>query len=82
MKKINKAIKIAGAIVCAALLFFNVSLNGKSSSDNLDLSALTKISEANAECVDDPPLNNGRCSQLTGNCYWDPDSDDCDYTQG
>lgn len=47
----KKIIKISAIVAGAAILFFNVSLNGKSSSNTIDLSSLTKFSEANAECA-------------------------------
>jgi hypothetical protein len=82
----KKTIKIIGIIACAAVILLNVSLNHKNSAGNIDLSKLIVTNQADAECIYDwkiPELNHGRCSSLTGNCYWDwPDYQDCDPEQG
>jgi hypothetical protein len=81
----KKLFKISTIVACVAVLFFNVSLIGKNSSNNIDLSSLTKISEANAECINNgygDEWNHGRCSILTQNCYYDPDGTACDWTLG
>lgn len=81
----KKIIKITGILVCIAVLFLNISLNHKSSTGNIDLSKLIVANQADAECIYNPAgpeWNHGRCSQLTGNCYWDPDGVDCDWTIG
>ncbi|MCK9414684.1 MAG: hypothetical protein M0Q53_20450 [Prolixibacteraceae bacterium] len=71
----KKLIKISAIVACAAVLFFNVSLTGKNSSNNIDLSSLTKISEANAECI--PYIfNNGRCLVLNQLCVGNPFPED------
>ena len=76
-------IKITGVIICAIALFMNINLTGNTNSNDTDLSGLTKVNQANAECIQNNyGWNHGRCSQLSGNCYWDPDGDDCDWTLG
>ncbi len=70
--------------IVAATLFAVVTIvghfNKKESPRNLTLSDLAVTSDANAECI--PQIHNymntGICFQLTGNCYWDPDEDQCD----
>ena len=81
--RMKKVIKITGILVCMAVLFLNVSLNHKSSTGDLDLSKLITANKADAECFNDiPELNNGRCSYLTGNCYWDwPQHQECDSSR-
>ena len=76
----KKILKITGITAFAAALFFTVSFNGQTESGNLDLASLTKMSEANAECVStgDPFRDTGRCSALTGNCYALSDPPTCD----
>lgn len=76
----KKIITFSGIVACAAILFFNVSLNGKSSSSNVDLSALTKISEANAECVSGG-FASGKCLVLSQVCVFAVEYTDCDPYQ-
>ncbi|WP_040299369.1 hypothetical protein [Arcticibacter svalbardensis] len=72
---IKKILKITGITAFAAALFFTVSLNGESNSNNMDLASLTKISEANAECVTGVSVG-GTCS-WTGRCFFSTDNE-CD----
>ncbi len=80
MKKILKnTVKTIGIITCAAILFFNLSLNGKSSSNNVELSTLTKINEANAECVPwEQGDAHGNCLVLSQICVFDTSAEECD----
>jgi hypothetical protein len=82
----KKTIKIIGITACAAVIFFNVSLNHKNYAGNIDLSKLIVTNQADAECIYNiqfPELNHGRCSPLTGNCYWNwPYDFDCDPQLG
>ena len=65
MKKgIIIAIKITGIVACSAILFFNLSLNGKTHLNNIDLLTLTKITEANAECMP-YKIASGKCLELS-----------------
>lgn len=76
----KKLITISGIVACAAIMFFNVSLNGKSSSSNVDLAALTKISEANAECVSGG-FASGKCLAGAQICIFAVEYTDCDPYQ-
>lgn len=65
----KKLLKITGAFAFMVALFFTVSLNGETESGNLDLASLTKMTEANAECILIPyAYPNGECS-WDGNCW-------------
>lgn len=77
-KKIYGALGVA-AIALAAFLTTNTS----GSASDTTLFSLFKINAANAECCS-TPINNGRCSSLTGNCYPDAggSSNNCDSTKG
>lgn len=78
-KTIKNTVKIAGIVACAAILFFNLSLNGKSSSNNVDLSTLTKINEANAECWPwEQGDAHGNCLDLSQICVFDTSAEECD----
>ena len=71
-RTVKSVIQITGIIVCITLLYFNLSLNGKSNAINTNLSALVKTSEANAECI--PPNPNtilaGKCNEGYDICYY------------
>lgn len=75
----NAKVKLLGAAaVFAVAMFVNASVNTDKASQDVTLADLAYASDANAECPQSP-FNNGRCSTLTGNCYWDwPDSHGCD----
>ncbi|ACU59942.1 hypothetical protein [Chitinophaga pinensis] len=76
--------KIYGALGVAALaLAAFLTTNTSSSASDTTLFSLFKINAANAECCS-TPINNGRCSSLTGNCYPDAggSSNNCDSTKG
>lgn len=79
--KMKNLIKISGVVICAAALFLNVSINGKNSSGKIDMATITISNQADAECTqtNDPYRDTGRCSALSGNCYWG--GTDCDWTQ-
>lgn len=72
-------IKISGVVVCAAVLFLNVSIKGKSSSENVNMATITSANQANAECQTTTWSMTGKCSTLSGNCYWG--GTDCDWTR-
>lgn len=76
----KKLITISGIVACAAIMFFNVSLNGKSSSSNVDLAALTKISEANAECMP-YQVASGHCLVGAQICVFAVEYTECDPYQ-
>lgn len=70
--------KAAGLALALFALAVNVSKAVNGESQDVNLFDLANATEANAEC---PPtsIGNGRCSSLTGNCYWDwPDHTECD----
>jgi hypothetical protein len=84
MIKMKKAISILGIAICASVLFFNVSINGKNCASNNDLTKIMTATEANAECWYDPmtpEFNHGNCNFLD-QCYYDPEGWSCDWTQG
>lgn len=64
----KKIISILGIVACAAVLFFNVSLSGNKSSNSMNLSSMTKISKANAECAPDEGWMTGEC--ITQICFY------------
>ena len=77
MKVKTKLIGAAALLGAAMLVNANIGTNEKS--QDVLLTDLVNATEANAECGPQSPMNNGRCSELTGNCYWDwPDYHDCD----
>ena len=77
----KKIIGILGIVVIAATMFFSANEVNGSNSD-ISLTSLMTLNSANAECVVStiPQLNTGRCSALTGNCYWSGGNpnNDCD----
>lgn len=75
----TKGLKFFGvAAMFAVAMFVNASVNTDKGSQDVTLADLANATEANAECAQSP-FGNGRCSSLTGNCYWDwPDYQDCD----
>jgi|BioPla2DNA2_1021312.scaffolds.fasta_scaffold90303_2 hypothetical protein len=76
----KKAIKILGTVLCAVVLFFNLSINGKSSTGDTNLSVLLNKADAECEQGEIPEMNKGKCYQISGNCFWNPDYDECDPT--
>lgn len=73
-----KALKLFGAAaIFAVALVVNASVNTENGSQDVNLADLANATEANAECPQSP-FNNGRCSTLTGNCYWNTDYSQCD----
>lgn len=77
-----KALKFFGvAVIFAAALVVNASVNTEKDSQDVNLVDLVNATEANAECQS-TPINNGRCGSLTGNCYWNTSELDCDTTKG
>ena len=76
----KKIISILGVAICAMVLFFNVSINGKNNANDTDLTKVMMSNEANAECVWNPGgdiWNHGYCSEF-GWCNWDPEGTACD----
>jgi hypothetical protein len=76
----KKAIKILGTLLCAVVLFFNLSINGSSNVGDTDLSTLLNKADAICEYNESiPSLNTGRCNIYSENCYqvFDPEGD-CD----
>ena len=78
----KKAIKILGTLLCAVVLFFNLSINGKGSAGDTNLSTL--MNKADAVCYEStfgPDFNFGRCNVYSENCYSQFELGDCDPTQ-
>jgi len=74
----KKAIKILGIVLCAVVLFFNLSINGKSEVGDTSLSAL--LNKADAVCIESEIdlLNTGRCNVYSENCYQIFEAGTCD----
>jgi hypothetical protein len=73
----KKIFKIAGT------LFFNMSLGRENISGDIDLASLTKLNQANAECVQPDPMALGpfgRCYAMYYNptCVIDNFASQCD----
>lgn len=70
--------KVLGLLIII-LLSATVFLTTKSveQSGNVQLADVAKMNTANAECMS-WAFNQGWCSWVSGNCYWDPYSYDCD----
>jgi hypothetical protein len=66
----KKVITIAGAVICAAILCCNISLNKENKTGNISLSKVITANEANAECVydDNEALNFGGC--VANECFF------------
>ena len=60
----KKLIKIAGVLVCIAVLFLNVSFNRGETSVNVNLSKLVVTNHADAECI---PINDN--TWMVGVCW-------------
>ena len=77
----KKTIKILGTLLCAVVLFFNLSINGKGSAGDTSLSTL--MNKADAVCYDNesfPMCNTGRCNIYSENCYQIFELGNCDPT--
>lgn len=72
----KKIVKVLGILTCAAVLFFNVSLSEYKSSNSMNLSSMTKINEANAECAPSTGFFMGECQW--GDCWFSPRYYECD----
>ncbi|WP_028298154.1 hypothetical protein [Olivibacter sitiensis] len=65
----KKTLKLLGCGAVLSVFLYNMSVSKENSIGDIDLSSLTKINEANAECISNS-MNNGHCYELTNNCYW------------
>lgn len=74
----KKIIKISVVFVCVAVLFFNVSLNMKSSRGNIDLTKLITVNEADAECMS-YDVASGKC--VANTCVFAVGYTECDPYQ-
>lgn len=58
----------------------SIQTQGTLTTSNVNLESVIK--DANAACVENSyGWNNGRCSTLSGNCYWSTDLEECDWTR-
>lgn len=77
----NVKYKLIGVtILLGIIIFVNANIDTNKKCKNVSLAELINTTEANAECAF-ISFRDGRCSRVTGNCYWDwPDYQECDYT--
>ena len=73
----KKIIKIAGGLICVTVLFFNVSLTKNINAENTDLTSITKLNTANAECVS-TGWNAGYCWWAADICVHNISGTECD----
>ncbi|MCD7933436.1 MAG: hypothetical protein LUH15_19930 [Tannerellaceae bacterium] len=78
--KTNVLKAIGVAAIFAVALCVNASINSGNDAQNVSLTELATATEANAECYDKTWTNNGRCSELSGNCYALSSPVNCDST--
>lgn len=74
--------KIFSALALFAVVMgVNASLKSSNPTEDVSLSDLVDLSNANAECVGKDLLNNGRCNDFTKRCVLNPfpEEQDCDF---
>ena len=74
----KKIITVFGVAILATVLLFNVSISGKNSASNPNLTKVMMTNEANAECLL-RTLEIGKC--LAGSCF-PGHAVDCDSDSG
>lgn len=66
-------------VAFVSAMFLNGTINMDKGASDVTLSELISTPTANAaECPQSPWGGNGRCSETSGRCYWDPSSSACD----